>query len=80
MDVVLAVLTDSPYRDSVARFAEDFAGHIKGRARVLSPAQLAGSRGEMSSHTPADDRHLDTMELKAEHDGPSRQRVRQGNS
>ena len=68
MDVVLAIMTDSPYRASVAKFAEDFAGCIKGRVQVLSPAQLAGNRGEMSSHTNADDRHLDTMELDAEHD------------
>ena len=68
MDVVLAVMTDSPYRSSVAKFAEDFAGRIKGRVQVLSPAQLAGHRGEMSSHTNADDRHLDTAELDAEHE------------
>lgn len=40
MDVVLAVMTDSPYRDSVAQFAADFAESIKGRVRVLTPAQV----------------------------------------
>lgn len=41
MDVVLAVMTSSPYRDSVARFAEDFASSLKGRVRVLAPAQVS---------------------------------------
>ena len=68
MDVVLAVMTDSPYRSSVARFAEDFAGCIKGRVRVLSPARLAGDSGEMTPRTPADDRHLDAAEAEAEHE------------
>ena len=40
MDVVLAVMTASPYRDSVAEFAGEFAASIKGRVRVLAPAQL----------------------------------------
>ena len=40
MDVVLAVMTDSPYRDSVAQFAADFAESINGRVRVLAPAQV----------------------------------------
>lgn len=40
MDVVLAMMTDSPYRDSVAQFAGDFAESIKGRVRVLAPAQV----------------------------------------
>jgi hypothetical protein len=68
VDVVLAVMTDSPYRSSVAKFAEEYAGSIRGRVRVLSLAHLAGSAGEMSARTPADDRHLDTVEAEAEHE------------
>ena len=40
MDVILAVMTNSPYRDAVAAFADDFAASIKGRVRVLSPAEV----------------------------------------
>jgi nucleotide-binding universal stress UspA family protein len=40
MDVVLAVMTNSPYRDSVAQFADEFAASIKGRVRVLAPGQV----------------------------------------
>lgn len=40
MDVVLAIMTSSPYRDAVARFADDFAASIGGRVRVLAPAEV----------------------------------------
>lgn len=40
MDVVLAIVTNSPYRNAVARFADEFAASIEGRVRVLSPAQV----------------------------------------
>lgn len=60
MDVVLAVMTDSPYRDSVAKFAVEFAAGIKGRVRVLAPAQVPVGGAENQ------ERLLDRAETEAE--------------
>lgn len=66
MDVVLAIMTNSPYRDAVATFSEDFAAAIKGTVRVLSPAQvLPPARGPVL--VPPEDREklLDRVEAEA---------------
>jgi nucleotide-binding universal stress UspA family protein len=60
MDVVLAVMTNSPYRDSVAQFAEEFAASINGRIRVLAPGQVHAG-GEKNQ-----EQLLDRAEAEAE--------------
>lgn len=68
MDVVLAVMTNSPYRDSVAKFADEFAASIKGRVRVLAPAQVHAAVGAPGSGTSEDaqEQLLDRAETDAE--------------
>lgn len=66
MDTVLAVMTSSPYRNSVAQFAASYARCIDGRVRVLSPAQSAGDGGNGASHKSSDEDRLDTLQLEAE--------------
>jgi hypothetical protein len=70
MDVVLAVMTNTPYRHSVAKFADEFAASIKGRVRVLAPAQVraAGGASTPSSGEAAQDQLLDRAESEAEHE------------
>jgi nucleotide-binding universal stress UspA family protein len=70
MDVVLAVLTSSPYRDSVAKFADDFAASIQGRVRVLAPAHVSDPAEVPLPATDGDDadRLLERATFDAERD------------
>jgi nucleotide-binding universal stress UspA family protein len=70
MDVVLAVLTSSPYRDSVTRFADDFADSIKGRVRVAAPVQVGAVADAPTATIGAEalEPLLDRVEAEAEHD------------
>ena len=70
MDIVLAVLTSSPYRESVATFADDFASSLQGSVRVLTPAQLSAPATGSASVMDAQDQEqlLNRAEAQAEHD------------
>jgi nucleotide-binding universal stress UspA family protein len=68
MDVVLAVMTNSPYRHSVAQFADDFAQSIQGRVRVLAPAQVRAPSDDSPAVTNGEPQEplLDRAESDAE--------------
>jgi hypothetical protein len=68
IDVVLAVTTSSPYRNSVAKFADEFAASIGGEVRALSPAQAHASIGIFGPGTVEDaqEQRLNRAESDAE--------------
>ena len=68
MDVVLAAMTDCPYRGSVAAFAGTFAAALEGRVRVVTAFGTPGVEGGSRPRTATEAREpmLAAAEVAAE--------------